>query len=124
MDLMRILDVETAQSTILRRPAWDEITVPDLLSDGIAAITRIFQAFTAKSRRPDRGLRNADRAAGDLAGIVPEFPGDRCEAAAAELGKPRRGRAGRAQSVSIALVAVAVSVCAAGVDTAGNEPGW
>jgi len=38
MDLMRILDIETAQSTILRRPAWDEITVPDLLSDGIAAI--------------------------------------------------------------------------------------
>ncbi len=25
-------------SSILRRPAWDEISVPDLLADGIAAI--------------------------------------------------------------------------------------
>ncbi len=37
-ELMRIFDVATAQKTILRRPAWDEITVPDLLADGIAAI--------------------------------------------------------------------------------------
>src|SRR5215217_1227066 len=37
-ELMRIFDVPTAQNTILRRPAWDEIAVPDLLADGIAAI--------------------------------------------------------------------------------------
>ncbi len=37
-DLMRIFDVQTAQNTILRRPAWDEIAIPDLLTDGIAAI--------------------------------------------------------------------------------------
>src|SRR5262245_23816861 len=37
-DLMRIMDVQTAQATILRRPAWDEISVPDVLADGIAAL--------------------------------------------------------------------------------------
>ena len=36
--LMRIIDVTDAQNTILRRPAWDEISVPDLMADGIAAI--------------------------------------------------------------------------------------
>lgn len=36
--LMRIYSAPEAQNSILRRPAWDEITVPDLLTDGIAAI--------------------------------------------------------------------------------------
>jgi histidinol dehydrogenase len=37
-NLMQIYDVATAQSTLLRRPAWDEINVPDLMADGIAAL--------------------------------------------------------------------------------------
>ena len=36
--LMRIYSALEAQNSILRRPAWDEISVPDLLADGIAAI--------------------------------------------------------------------------------------
>ncbi|MFN8487692.1 MAG: histidinol dehydrogenase [Caldilineaceae bacterium] len=36
--LMRIYSTTEAQNSILRRPAWDEISVPDLLADGIAAL--------------------------------------------------------------------------------------
>lgn len=35
---MRIVDVETAQRTILRRPAWDEIEISEDLAGNIAAI--------------------------------------------------------------------------------------
>jgi ABC-type dipeptide/oligopeptide/nickel transport system permease subunit len=66
-------------------------------------------------------LRDADRAAGDSAGVVPEFPRDRGQAAAAELGKPGRGGPSRTQRVQIALVAAAVSLPAPGIDTAGAQ---
>ena len=62
-DEIRILDVPTAQATILRRPAWDEIEVPEQLLDSIEAL------FDARIS-PDEAVRRilADvRARGDVA---------------------------------------------------------
>lgn len=36
--MMRIYDTKTAQQTILRRPAWDELAIPDPLLDRIEAL--------------------------------------------------------------------------------------
>ena len=36
--MMRILDVATAQQTILRRAPWDEMAVPDAVLDRIAGL--------------------------------------------------------------------------------------
>ena len=47
---MKIMDAATAQSTILRRAAWDEIDVPDRLLDGIEAM--FGERFT-----PDEAVR-------------------------------------------------------------------
>jgi len=38
MELMRVLDVQAAQATILRRPAWDEIAIPDALAASMVAL--------------------------------------------------------------------------------------
>jgi histidinol dehydrogenase len=61
--MMRILDTETAQSTILRRLAWDELAIPDPLLD------RLETTFGARVT-PDEAVRRilADvRARGDAA---------------------------------------------------------
>ena len=36
--MMRIYDTQSAQQTILRRPAWDELSIPDPLLDRIEAL--------------------------------------------------------------------------------------
>ena len=62
-DLMRILDVATAEATILRRPAWDEVAVPAAL---LESNRRIF----GEPVGPDEGVRRilADvRSRGDAA---------------------------------------------------------
>jgi histidinol dehydrogenase len=62
-EAIRMMDVPAAQATILRRPAWDEIGVPEHLLDGIA---RIF----GERISPDEAVRRilADvRARGDAA---------------------------------------------------------
>jgi histidinol dehydrogenase len=49
-ELMRIMDVPTAQQTILRRAAWDEIEVPEALLDSN-------QAIFGERISPDEGVR-------------------------------------------------------------------
>lgn len=49
-ELMRIMDVPTAQQTILRRPAWDELEVPEALLDSN-------QALFGERIGPDEGVR-------------------------------------------------------------------
>lgn len=50
MELMRILDVPTAQQTILRRAAWDEWEVPESLLDGN-------EKLFGERITPDEGVR-------------------------------------------------------------------
>ena len=60
---MRIYDTQTAQQTILRRPAWDELAIPDPLLDRI-------EALFGERISPDEAVRRilADvRARGDAA---------------------------------------------------------
>lgn len=61
--MMRIYDTKTAQQTILRRPAWDELAIPDPLLDRI-------EALFGERITPDEAVRRilADvRARGDAA---------------------------------------------------------
>ncbi len=61
--MMRIYDTQTAQQTILRRPAWDELSIPDPLLDRI-------EALFGERISPDEAVRRilADvRARGDAA---------------------------------------------------------
>ena len=61
--MMRIYDTQSAQQTILRRPAWDELSIPDPLLDRI-------EALFGERISPDEAVRRilADvRARGDAA---------------------------------------------------------
>ena len=61
--MMRIYDVATAVSTILRRPAWDELAIPDPLLERL-------EATFGERVTPDEAVRRilADvRARGDEA---------------------------------------------------------
>src|SRR5688500_9262024 len=47
---MRIIDISTAQHTILRRTAWDELAVPEALLDST-------EQFFGERLTPDEGVR-------------------------------------------------------------------
>src|SRR5690606_14197464 len=68
----------------------------------------------AQPPRADHRLRDAHRAAGDPAGVVPVVPRDRRHAPHAQLGQSRRGRAERAQHRPLALVAARLPLRHAG----------
>src|SRR5690606_12240888 len=66
-------------------------------------------------------LRDAYGPAGDPPGVVPEFPGDRRQAASAVVGQPRGRGAQRTEHLQVQLVAAPVPLPAPGLDAAGPE---